>query len=229
MKLSPILRWLAATIIFEACMIEPGFAAGTNAVIPYKAMDDLCQLADGVDQTKLEVRVFVASKNEAVQASDIALVIQSAAKGRIPVQIGTNGQILNFPHQKELRRENPSIIANQPKGTLNLVIGVRLAMPEALSFRYTRLGDGVAEVNKAIKAQAGMLSLLAPKATGVIFSFPKAGAGKARLEITAAAGKREYTADENGEIKLKLEKALLSENPEVKVSQKPELIMPDIE
>lgn len=210
-------------------MIQPGCAASTNAVIPYKKMDDLCQFADGVDQTKLMVRVFVSSKNKAVHPSDISLAIQSAAKGTIPVPVSTNGQILNFPHQKELRRENPPIIANQPKGTLNLSIGGGLAIPDDLTFRYRRLGDAVAEANKAIKAQAGMLSLLAPKAQGVIFFFPKTSAGKAKVEIAPAAGRRAYTADENGQIKLKLEKTLLAENPEVKASEKPQLIMPDME
>jgi hypothetical protein len=36
-------------------------------------------------------------------------------------------------------------------------------------------------------------------------------------------------ADENGQIKLRLEKILLAENPEVKVSEKLQLIAPDME
>jgi hypothetical protein len=224
-----ILTRLAALAIFQACLIRPGCAADTNAVIPYKMVDDLCQMADGVDQTKLVVQVFVSSKNNAVHPSDISLAIQSAAKGTIPVQVRTDGQLLNFPHQKELRRENPSVIANQPKGTLNLSLNVRLAIPDDPTFYYSRLGDGVAEANKAIKAQAGMLSLLAPKAQGVIFFFPKSGAGKAKVEIASVAGRKEYTADQNGQIKLKLEKKLLAENPEVKVSEKLQAIIPDVE
>jgi hypothetical protein len=220
---------LAAVTLLQACLAQTGQATNTNAVIPYKTMDDLCQMADGVDQTKLIVRVFVSSRNKAVQSSDIGITIQSATKGMIPVQIGTNGQVLNFPHEKELRRENPSLIANQPKGTLNLSLRAQLAIPDELTFRYRRLGDGVAEANKTIKAQAGMLSLFAPKAEGVTFFFPEASGGKAKVEIMLAAGKKEYTADQRGQVKLKLEKAILTENPEVKVSEKPQLVMPDME
>jgi hypothetical protein len=36
-------------------------------------------------------------------------------------------------------------------------------LPEELTFRYARLGDGVAEANRMIKVQAGMMSLFAPK------------------------------------------------------------------
>ncbi len=224
MKLSAIL--LAALTLSH---LPLAFAADTNAVVPYKTVDELCQLADGVDQTKLYVRVLIASKNKAVQASNITLTIHSAAKGEIPVQVSTNGQLLNFPHLKELRRENPSIIANQPKGTLNLMLTFGLAMPDGLVFPYRRLGDGVAEANKAIKAQAGMLSFLAPKSQGVIVFFPKTSAGKATVEITLPADRREYTADTNGQVKLKLEAALLTANPQVKVSEKPQLVLPDME
>jgi RNA polymerase sigma factor (sigma-70 family) len=200
---------------------------GTNAVIPYKTMDDFCQMADSVDQNKLLARAIVTSKR-AVPPADISFTIQSAAKGPIPVGLGTNGEVLNFPHEEELRRENPPIIANQPKGTLYLFLSARIDMPEGLTFNYHRMGDGIAEVNKLIKTQAGILSPLAPKVRGVIFIFPKSSAGKAKVEFAPASGRREYTADANGQIKLKLEKTLLAEDPEVRLSEKPQQIVLDI-
>ena len=127
-------------------------AATTNAVIPYKAMDDLWQIASSADQSKLMVRVFVASTNKTVRPADIVLTIQSASAGKIPVQLSTNGQIIDFPHRTELVRENPSIVANQPRGTLNLFIGYKIPV-EGLSFPYSRLGHAAAEANKMIKSQ----------------------------------------------------------------------------
>jgi hypothetical protein len=221
--------WPAVLAVVLSCAIQPGYAADTNAVIPYKALDEIFQPITKVDPTRLEIHVFVSSSNKAVHPSDISLTIQSATKGMIPVLLGTNGQVLKFPVEKDLRRENPPVIVNQPKGTVRLGVAIQLPPSDELTFRYSRLGDGVAEINKSIKAQAGMvLSLLAPKVEGVVFLFPKAGAGKAKIEIASAAGKREYTADMHGQIKLKLEKALLAENPEVKVSEKPEHIVPDM-
>jgi hypothetical protein len=212
---------------------QPGYAAGTNAVIPYKTMDDVCQMAASVDPTKILARVTISSRR-AVHPGDISLTIQSAVKGPIPVELGTNGEVLKFPHDKELRRENPSIIANQPKGTLNLLVSVQLPIPEDLTFRYHRLGDSATEPGRIIKTQAGILSRLglsprsAPKAQGVIFFFPKTSAGKAKVEIAAASGRREYTADRSGRIILKLEKTLLAEDPEVILSEKPQQIVPDM-
>lgn len=203
-------------------------AAETNAVIPYKALDDMMRPIANLDQTKLEVRVSVLSTNQAVQPSDISLAIKSVAKGLIPVTVGTNGQIFHFSQTKELRRENPGIVSNQPKGSLRLQVSVQLPLPEGLKFGYKRLGEGVVEMNKAIKAQAGMMSLFAPKIEGVIFLFPEASAEKATVEIATAAGRRKYTADKKGWVKLKLEKSLLAENPEVEVSEKPRGIAPDM-
>jgi hypothetical protein len=221
-----IFHWLAALAIFQACSTQSVYAEETNAVLPYKKLDEQCQLVGGVDPAKLDVRVFISSSNKAVHPADISLTIQSAIKGKIPVQIGTNGQVLRFPHEKELLLENPSIIAKQPKGTLNLVITMQLPQSDELTFRYSRLGNGVAELNKVIKMQAGWLSMFAPKAQDVIFFFPKASAGKAKVEVMSASHKSEYTADGNGQIRFKLEKKLLVENPEVKASEKPQQVMP---
>jgi hypothetical protein len=219
----------AVLAVVLSCSIQPSYATDTNAIIPYKMLDNIFQSIGAADPTSLEIHVFVISRNKAVNPPDISLTIQSATKGMIPVTVGTNGQIFKFPHTKELRRENPPIVANQPKGTLNLTITMQLPPSDKLIFRYSRLGDGVSEINKSIKTQAGLvMSLLAPKVEGVVFLFPKASAGKAKVEIASAAGRREYTADKDGVIKLKLEKPLLAENPEVNISERPDHILPDM-
>lgn len=205
------------------------YGSVTNAVIPYKKVDAIFRPIAAINPAKLEVQVFVASTNKAVQAADIRMTIQSAAKGMIRLQVATNGQILNFPLQEELLRENPAIIVNQPKGTVHLNVSMQIPMPDGLNFPYQRLGDGVAEMNKTVKAEAGWaLALLVPKVEGVAFYFPIADAGKAAVEIESAKGKQKYTADTNGVVKLKLDKGLLAENPEVKLSEKPRLIEPDM-
>jgi hypothetical protein len=211
-------------------MLSSVEAGDTNAVIPYKTLDDMFQPISQIDSNKLEIRVLVSSHNKLVRPSDIHLTIQSALKGPLLLPLGTNGQLLNFPHDKKLARENPPIVVNQPKGTVQLWVTMQLPPSDALTFRYQRLGDGVAEMNKAIRAQAGLvLSLLVPKVQGVVFFFPKSDTRKATVEILSATGTKVYLADKKGMLKLKLEPALLAENPEVKVSEKPKLITPDLE
>lgn len=218
----------AALIIFSACL-PPVRAVETNAVIPYKTLDAMFQPVATVDPAKLEIHIFISSTNKAVHPSDITLTIHSATEGMIPLLLNTNGRILKFPHEKELARENPPVVSNQPKGALRLMVAMQLPPSDDLTFRYRRLGDGVAEMNKSIKAQAGMMSLFAPKVRGVVFLFPKTSAGKATVEIQSSSGVKKYTADKNGLIKLKLENTLLAENPAVVVSEIPKHVVPDME
>lgn len=223
------LHWLAALAALLTCLTRTATAGETNAAMPYQTFENIFRPIGRIDQSKLEVHVFCLSTNKAVRPSDIRLMIHSAAKGLIPVELNTNGQVVRFPLEKDLHRENPLIVANQPAGTMRYEIAIQLPPTNALAFRYHRLGDGVAEMNKSIRAQAGLLlSLFAPKVRGVVFFFPQTAADKARVEIESAAGKKTYTADNHGRIQLTLDKALLAEDPEVVLSEKPQHIVPDM-
>ena len=190
---------------------------------------DMFRPIAGVDPAKLQIHLFISSTNKAIPPADITLAIHSTVRGWIPISMNTNGRVLAFPMDKDLRRENPPIMANLPKGALRVAIAIQIPPTNALTFRYSRLADGVAEINKAIRTQAGIiLSLFVPKVHSVVFLFPRAGAGKATVEILSASGSRKYTADKYGMVKLKLEKALIVENPGVKLSEKPEHIVPDM-
>src|SRR4029077_17940350 len=114
LKQSRSLLWFAAGASFQACLTSPACAAETNAAIPYKDLDEMFQPIATVDPAKLQIHVFVSFTHKAVPPSDIRLTIHSPAKGLIPVQLGTNGQVINFPLEKDLRRENPPVVANQP-------------------------------------------------------------------------------------------------------------------
>jgi Protein of unknown function (DUF2987) len=222
---------LAAFAILLTCFVEHGSGASPDAraVIPYGHVAEYCQFADGVDASKIAIRVSIESTNQSVKPSEIALTIRSAAKGEIPVPLAADGLLVHFPQTKELREEKPDVVSNQPKGSLRMSVTMRLPMADTPAFRYSRLEDGVTEINRAIKERAGWLSFVTPKAKGVKFYFPKPAAGKAKVEISSASGTKEYVADKDGEVKFKLEKSLLSENPEVKVSEKPTRIIPDID
>jgi RNA polymerase sigma factor (sigma-70 family) len=204
--------------------------------LPYKMLDDACQFSAGVDQSKFVVRVLIESKNKNVHPADIHLTIESAVKGPIPVQLDKDGQVVNFPHDPELRRENPRVVTDQPKGSMNLTLTTFLPKPEGLTFPYRRLGDELAEVNKAITSAnsmilAGYAGELPPykvKVQGVIFVFPKTSAGNARVEIAASSGRKEFVADGGGRVRLKVDAALVAENPQVTLSEPPQYMMPDL-
>ena len=90
------------------------------ATLPYRAV---CQIArlDFTEKTGLTnqiIRFSVASKNPEVAIADIRMWID-AKSGRIPLPIGTDG-VLTLPIIPRLLEENPRIVANQPKGSMEL-------------------------------------------------------------------------------------------------------------
>lgn len=204
----------------------------TNAVIPYKAMDVACQFTEGIDQAKLVVHTVVESNKKSVRPGDIHLTIQSAVKGPIPLKLGNKGQILNFPHDEALRRENPNIVSDQPKGTLGIGTWFYVPMPKELTFSYSVLANAVAEANKGEEAARvdglAQAHSSARRIERVCLVFPQSSAGKARLQIESASGWKEYTADKWGKIILKIEDSLTAENPKIILSEKTSWVVPVI-
>ena len=84
MRFSGVLTWLATLVMVQACVAPSARATDTNAVIPYKTLDDMFQPIEAVDPAKLEIHVAVVSRNKAVHPADITLTIQSARAGMIP-------------------------------------------------------------------------------------------------------------------------------------------------
>jgi RNA polymerase sigma factor (sigma-70 family) len=227
----------AIILVAGATTLMAGHEPSANHGPDYRQLDDAFQLIQSVDQSKFVVRIFITSRNRAVRPADIRLTIQSAVEGPLPVQLGTNGQLLDVPHDSILRRENPPLVFNQPKGSLNLSFNYYLPVPRGLVFHYNWLGDGIAEVNKAIAtangmikaSYAGQIPLFKLNVQGVFFVFPRASAGKAMIDIYEQSGRKEYTAGRNGVILLKLDPALLEENPEISISEKPRYVVPNIQ
>src|SRR5262249_33537818 len=159
--------------------------------LSYRKLDDFFQMANGVNRSNLWLDMLVHSTNHTVHATNIVLTIRSAAQGNLPLAHDAHGRILDFPESKQLLREDPPIISNQPKGSLSLIITFQIPMTNWPAFRYACLGNGAAEMNKLIKAQAGWtMSWMAPKVDSVIFFFAPTNAGKAKVVIASSTGQK---------------------------------------
>jgi len=214
-------RFLSSGLLAGMLAITAGAAPATEkATIPYDKLDELWQKLAQADASKLVASAQILSKNPGVKPAQIKLVIRSAA-GDIPLRVSAEGYIGDFPRTEELRKENPPIEANQPKGSLRLTIGVELAVPPTTTFSYARLVDGIAEAIKFMKAQAGGPTAVEPTVQAVIFLFPKSGARKATIEVGTTSGQRLLTADTAGQVKLLIKPTLAGENPQVTVSERP--------
>lgn len=94
------------------------------AAMPYRALWEAAQLdASGLTgSTNRQVSFTVSSTNPEVKIGDIALFIDAKA-GRLPIAIATNG-IMSLPISAQLFEENPNVVANQPKGSMNINFAV---------------------------------------------------------------------------------------------------------
>ena len=115
----------------------------------YNMLDDAYQLAHSVDQSKFVLKIFIRPLNKPVRISDIHLTVQSLTEGVIPIELGTNGEVLNVPHDEKLRRENPPV-EHQPTNRLNLTINCYIPLPENFTFHYKLFSDGAAEADKML-------------------------------------------------------------------------------
>lgn len=201
------------------------------ASIPYKILEDGWLFQQSINPTNLVFHILIGSDNPKVHPQDIHLTIHSASKGDIPLQLGRKGELLAFPCDDDLRRENPPVISDQPKGTLGGGYWVFVMPPAGTTFPYDLLANAVDEANKAAAANqlaktdyGQMASSFLGAINGVCLVFPHGSAGKAKITIATAAGIKEYVADSHGVIRLKINRRLQAENPTLTLSERPDWI-----
>ena len=167
----------------------------------------------------------MASKNEAVKPGAITLTIRAKGGAR-KLRIDPDGEIHAFPMSAKLLAENPPVVSNQPKGSLQIGGGLFFNAATATTYRYRRLSDLVDEGNATTKKRAGFFSLLAPQAKSVLFVFFR-HTGQT-LTVHSKTAPSTSTANEKGEIALRIDRSLLAENPRVTLSEKPSKVLPDL-
>lgn len=166
---------------------------------------------------KVRARGVLVPQNKAIKPSDVVLTIAHAA-GNERIPLGADGSFELNPSAKAVQ-ENPMVFTNMPKGEkAGMGINMFAALPvHATQFSYKALMGGVPQANALIKSQAGMLSLFVPTLTGVLVRFTKPGPHT--LSIVSKSGTKTLTTDAKGQIALKLDEALLAENPMVTASE----------
>ncbi len=209
------------------CLVAgvPAVRAQEKATIPYAKVYDAFQRAAVVRTKEVRVAIAVASKNETVSPGAVTLTIQAKGGAR-KLHVDPDGEIQGFPLSNKLLKENPPIVSNQPKGTLRLGGGLFFNVQPATTYRYRKLDSLLDAGNAVSKKRAGFFSLVAPQAKSVLFVFFH-HVGQT-LTVHSKSAPQTLTANEKGEISLRLDKALLAENPRVTLSEKPSKVLPDL-
>ena len=94
------------------------------ARLPYQQLIKIAQSDARSDPNADEYRLRIQSRNQAVQSGDIELFL-NLEDGPLVLVVDNDGYV-TVPYQKELLEANPDLIANQPKGSLNIYVDLEV-------------------------------------------------------------------------------------------------------
>lgn len=124
------------------------------------------------DFQALRVDVYVTSTLPGVSPQDITLIMHRASGTLEPLQHDMYGHTL-LSESAALRAENPLIVTNQPKHTLNASVVIDLVPPPSNDLPYTALMLGVTQLNEAIAHQklGALAKLYGHQANGLLLFY----------------------------------------------------------
>lgn len=124
------------------------------AKIPYAALIKIAQ-SDAAQPKDAEIYTLrISSKIETVVPGQIELFLDREEAPQV-LKVDANGYFM-VPHNAELLAENPDLVSNQPKGSLNLEVKLSLPKPELPEItggrvKYTALFDPIIQLNEAMQ------------------------------------------------------------------------------
>ena len=207
-------------LLLVAALSSSAASANEPGQIPYAALHKVLSRAQQVQHPKL--RALVTVKSKAAQAAEKITMVIQAKSGRIEVPVSSDGEIRNFPISPELLKENPMVLTNQPKGSSELQVQLEALVPDTLTYSYRELASVLDDANAELKKQAGVLSILMPRARALTFKFRDGGKQTLTVQGTQP---QVLTSNADGAIRLEIDKTLAAQDPQVVVSQKPARVL----
>lgn len=189
--------------------------------VPYKKIVEVVKLdkffsLPAAERDKVKVYTRFLPQNKAIAPGSLKLTVVHA-DGKTPLPLDDKGRALLVPNPKWIA-EDAKIWTNQPKDEkAGIGFDIGAVLPETLQWHYASVMGSVPQANAAIGKVAGALSMFAPTMKVVIFKFTR----PAMLTIQAKGGDKRYATDNKQQITLKLDKALLAENPQVTLTEQP--------
>jgi len=190
-----------------------------QARIPYSTIYKLVALdfKDIQDMTKQEAHFLIKSSLPDVKPQDIQLYIDSKTS-KIPLTLNPDGTF-SIPIQDNLLKENPFVIANQPKGTMELVGKFSIDGEGQLPVNGGVVRYAVLFLDQAITQAANILdgSLgVEEKDLGGTFLFVPKDASNGDIIFQSKRGDIKIPPDSDGIVRIKYDPEIAKENPWVR-------------
>lgn len=194
----------------------PGVDIDNIAKIPYAALIKIAQ-SDASQPKDADIYTLRISSKIGVPIAQIELFLNRQNSPE-KLAIDPNGYFL-VPHNAALLKENPELVSNQPKGSLNLEVKLSLPKPELPKItdgrvNYQDLFKPIQVLNESMRQVDPSFGAPGQQQFAIEFTTGVAGAVKLQRQF----GSRTLKPDEQGSVWIIFEKVLFEENPEIQVT-----------
>jgi len=185
------------------------------ARLPYEQLLRIAQSDARAKPDAPSYKLRIQSRNPKVTPKDIELFLD--VKDKPLVLVVDNDGFLEVPHTKELVDANPDLVANQPRGSLNIFVDLevpRVSPPEIKDGKvaYQELFRPLVEIQGEMRKVDPTFGL-----SGQQQFVLEIETGKEPIKITRAFGARTYRPNARGKVYMIMESYLYEENPQVEV------------
>lgn len=199
----------------------PETLSGRSAVqndlarLPYA---HLLRIAQSDARAKAEAKSYklrIQSRNPNVTPKDIELYLD--IKDAPLVLVVDNDGFVEVPHNEGLVKSNPDLVANQPKGSLNIFVDLEVpkVSPPLIKegkVKYQELFRPLVEIQTEMRKVDPTFGL-----SGQQQFVLEIETGEEPIKITRAFGARTYRPNTRGKVYMIMESYLYEENPEVEI------------
>jgi hypothetical protein len=196
-------------------------SAQDKAQLPYSTVSSYLGLFNSLEHLKLIIpSMMIGSVNPEVAPQAIEFKIKTS-NGWQDFSPDENGVII-FPEQPEWAEL--IFISNQPKGTLQLVIGFSARPLDSTNITYQELMGLVPQFDEALTALASMQGQPQRKVKGLTIQLSEGSGGAIR--VLSQKGKKTLKSNSTGVVIIKYNDTLWQENPPVELDELPIGIIP---
>jgi hypothetical protein len=165
----------------------------------------------------------IEAKGHKLVPANTTLTIQTQ-NGAINVPVSRDGAVENFPISNELLAENPLVVANKPKESLDLTLQIRIPVPNQKRFRYSELVAGLKEANHLFRKALGILGIFAPQTKDLTFVFAPGSTVRPALTVLWKGSPKTTIGDDDGMLVIRIDEST-KEDPDVLVTEIPDKIV----
>jgi hypothetical protein len=189
----------------------------------YKFCWSAIREVNGVREDRFFAEPIIEAKGHKLVPADTTLTIQSQ-NGAIDVRVSRDGAVENFPISNELLAENPLVVVNKPKESLDLTVQIRIPVPNQKRFKYSELVAGLKQANHLFRKALGILGIFAPQTKDLTFVFASASTVRPAVTVLWKGSPKTTIGDDDGMLAIRIDEST-KEDPDVLVTEIPEKIV----